>query len=146
MDWHQANMFKKSVDICKKQMEIFCGNNSAHSSLKINGGQLPFGTHDQCFKKGYGIGYNAQVTDATKFIAEWGGPYKPHIVQKLIYGSGNVPPGYQRATLAQSLQRGFGFGRVARAKKMSRKSRTKSVPKNVHGPLPKKPTLPIRAR
>ena len=126
-------------------MAIYCGNNDLHRSLKANGGIKIFGTHEQCFKKGYGIGYNAPVNDVAKFIAEWSGPYKPHIVQKLIYGDDkfSFESGYQRATLAQSLQRGVGLGRVARAKKLSRKAVTKSQPKT---PSPKqKPTLPLQA-
>ena len=98
-----------------------------------------FGTHKQCYKKGYGVGYNAPIKNVAEFIAEWAGPYKPYIVQKIYYGNGAVPPGYQRATLAQSLQRGFALGRVARAKKMSRKSGAKSI-----APSKQKPKLPIR--
>lgn len=118
---------------------FYCGNNALHKSLKANGGTESFGTHDQCFKKGYGVGYNAPVKGVAEFIAEWAGPYRPHIVQKLYYGESAVPPGYQRATLAQSLQRGFALGRVARAKKMSRKSGAKSFAQSKH-----KPTLPLK--
>ena len=62
-------------------MAIYCGNSALHISLKANGGNTTFGTHDQCFKKGYGIGYNAPVGEISKFMVEWG-PYKPYIVQK----------------------------------------------------------------
>ena len=122
-------------------MDIYCGNNALHRSLKVNGGNKTFGTHDQCFKKGYGIGYNAPVGDISQFMAEWG-PYKPYIVQKLVYVSGNVPPGYQRAILAQSLQRGFALGRVARAKSMSREA--KASPKA--SASKHRPSLPLRNR
>ena len=116
----------------------YCGNNALHASLKGNGGDKIFGTHAQCFKKGYGIGYNAPVVD----VAEWAAPYKPYIVQKLTYGNGNIEPGYQRATLSQSLARGFAIGRVARAKKLSQKLAKKTSPKR---PSPtQKPTLPIQ--
>ncbi len=58
------------------------------------------------------------------------------IVQKLLYGSDKVEPGFQRATLAQSLQRGFALGSVARGKELARKGQ---------GPSSKqKPTLPVR--
>ena len=120
---------------------VYCGNNAYDHSLKTNGGKDVFGTHKQCFKKGYGLGYNAPVKDVADFIAEWAGRYKPYIVQKIYYGDGAVPPGYQRATLAQSLQRGFALGRVARARKMSRKSGGKSTAQSKQ-----KPTLPIRTR
>ena len=123
-------------------MAIYCGNNALHRSLKANSGSKIFGTHDQCFKKGYGIGYNAPVSDVAKFIAEWSGPYKPYIVQKLIYGDDkfSFESGYQRATLNQSLARGFGLGRVARAKKLSRKADTKGT----NGSTKQKPPLPLR--
>ena len=119
-------------------MAAYCGNNALHGSLKANGGSKIFGTHDQCLKKGYGIGYNAPVTD----VAEWSGPYKPYIVQKLIYGNSNIEPGYQRATLNQSLARGFALGRVARAKKMSQKLPRKASPKK--STSTQKATLPIQ--
>ena len=106
-------------------MAIYCGNNSFHHSLKANGGHDQFGTHKECFRKGYAIGYNAPVHDVGRFIAQWGGPYRPHIVQKLFYDDGKVEPGYQRATLAQSLQRGFALGSVARAKELARKAPAK---------------------
>ena len=118
----------------------YCGNNVYDSSLQTNGGKSVFGTHKECYKKGYGVGYNTLVKNVAEFIAEWEGPYKPYIAQKLYYGDGSVPPGYQRATLAQSLQRGFALGRVARARKMSRKSSAKSVARSKQ-----KPTLPLRA-
>jgi hypothetical protein len=125
-------------------MAVYCGNSGLHRSLKVNGGNKTFGTHDQCFKKGYGIGFNAPINNIMKFIAEWAGPYKPYIVQKLIHGSGKVPPGYQRALLSQALARGFGVGRAARAKKMSR---TYSANKSSKALTRKqKPTLPIKTR
>ncbi len=124
---------------------MYCGNNALHRSLQANGGSKIFGTHEQCFKKGYGIGFNAAVSDAAKFITEWSGPYKPHIVQRLIYGDDkfSLESGYQRATLNQSLARGFGLGRVARAKKMSRKAVAKASPRALT-PKQQKPTLPLK--
>ena len=96
-------------------MAVYCGNNAMAAKLKANGGSKMFGTHDQCFRKGYGIGYNTLVSDVER--AEWSGPYKPYIVQKLVYNDGEVEPGYQRATLSQSLARGFALGSIARTKK-----------------------------
>ena len=119
---------------------LYCGNNSLHRSLKANGGTRIFGTNAECFKKGYGVGYNAPVKNMAEFIAEWARRYKPYIVQKIYYGDGAVPPGYQRALLSQSLARGFGLGRVARARKMSRKSGGKSTAQSKQ-----KPTLPLKA-
>ena len=120
-------------------MAIYCGNNALHGSLKANGGSKIFGTHGQCFQKGYGIGYNAPVTDVAKFIAEWSGPYKPYIDQKLTYGDGKIESGYQRATLNQALARGFALGRVAKAKKMSQKAKKASAKRPTSS---QKPTLP----
>jgi len=123
-------------------MAVYCGNNALHRSLKANGGNKIFGTHDLCFKKCYGIGFNAPVNNIAEIVAEWAGPYTPYIVQKLYYGNGKVPPGYQRATLAQSLQRGFALGRVARAKNMSRKSLAKT-PLKASSSSSSKPTPPL---
>ena len=72
-------------------------------------------------EKGLGVGYNAPVDDVASVIAEWAGPYKPYIVQSLYYGDGGAPPGYQRATLGQSLSRGYALGRSAKAKALMRK-------------------------
>ena len=121
---------------------VYCGNNALHRSLKVNGGTKTFGAHDQCFKRGYGIGFNAPVNNIAEFVAEWSGPYKPYIVQKLFHGSGNVEPGFQRATLNQSLARGFALGRVARAKNMSRKNVAKASSKALT--RKQKPALPIK--
>ena len=84
--------------------------------LKQNGGTDIFGTSTECFRKGYGLGYNAPMGHVASFLAEWGGRYKPYINQKLYYGDGALPPRYQPATLAQSLSRGYALGRVAKAK------------------------------
>ena len=86
--------------------------------LKRNGGGEVFGTPSQCFKKGYGIGFNAPIVDVATFLAEWAGQYKPYIVQSLYHGDGTVPFGYQRATLSQSLSRGYALGRVRKAKEV----------------------------
>ena len=101
----------------------YCGNNMLSPKLKRNGGGEVFGTPSQCFRKGYGLGYNAPIVNVAKFLAEWGGEYKPYIEQQLYYGGDAVPPGYQRATLAQSLSRGYALGRVAKAREMMRMSR-----------------------
>ena len=99
----------------------YCGNNIYARDLKSNGGQESFGSSTDCFRKGFGIGYNTPIGDATRFIAEWGGPYKPYIVQSLYYGDGAVPGGHERATLGQSLSRGYALGRSAKAKALMRK-------------------------
>ena len=96
-------------------MAIYCGNNQLDRKLKT----IRFGTHAECFKKGYGLGYNSPIHDDASFIAEWNGKYKPHIIQKLMYSDAELPPRFQRATLNQSLARGYAFGCVARAKKTS---------------------------
>ena len=103
-------------DVEYNQLKMpYCGNNVYARDLKSNGGQESFGSSTDCFRKGFGIGYNTPIGDATRFIAEWGGPYKLYIVQSIYYGDGAIPPGYHRATLGQSLSRGYALGRVAKA-------------------------------
>ena len=83
---------------------MYCGNNVYSTKLKQNGGVEQFGTHAKCFKKGFGIGYNAPIgNNVANFLAEWGGKYKPYIKQKLYYGDGEVPDGFQLPTQRQSL-------------------------------------------
>ncbi len=106
-------------------MSIYCGNNELHPKLKKHswiGGTQPivFGTHEQCQKKGYGLAMAAPIDNTDSFIAEWGGEYKPHIVQQIAYSDAALLPGYQRATLNQSLARGFALGSVAKAKKLKK--------------------------
>ena len=105
----------------------YCGNNVYSPQLKENGGTDIFGTSTECFRKGYGVGYNAPIGHVASFLAEWGGRYKPYISQKLYYGDAALPPGYQPATLAQSLSRGYALGRVAKAKSMMRMSPAKGL-------------------
>ena len=107
---------------------MYCGNNAYSRKLKQNGGSEVFGTPSLCFKKGYGIGYNGPYDDVTSFLAEWGGRYKPHIKQKLHYGDGKVPDGFQLATLSQSLSRGYALGRVSKAKEVSQTYRNNNAP------------------
>ena len=102
---------------------MYCGHNVFSRKLKQNGGTEHFGSPTGCFRKGYGLGYNASISHVARFLAEWGGQYKPYIKQKLYYGDGDVPDGFQPATLGQSLSRGYALGRVAKAKKVMRKSR-----------------------
>ncbi len=119
-------------------MSILCANNALDAALKVNGGSKIFGTHDQCFKKGYARGYNQKVTEVPHFIRRWTGAYQAHIQQKLWHSDEPVPPGYQRATLAQSMARGYGFGSMALAKKLGQKIRATSPPSK------HRPTLPVR--
>ena len=102
---------------------MYCGNNVFSRKLKENGGSEVFGNHTGCFRKGYGLGYNAPIGHVASFLVEWGGKYKPYIKQKLYYGDGDVPDGFQPATLGQSLSRGYALGRVAKAKEVMRKAR-----------------------
>ena len=101
---------------------VYCGNNVFAHSLKPNGGTDAFGTHRECFRKGYATGYNQAVTDVPKFIQQWSAQYKPYIAQKLWHNDSEpVPPGYQRATLSQTMQRGYAIGCVARAAKLKKR-------------------------
>ena len=103
----------------------YCGNNVYSPQLKEKGGTDIFGTSTECFRKGYGLGYNAPIGHVASFLAEWGGRYKPDINQKFYYGDGLVPPGHQLATIGQSLSRGYALGRVAKAKELMREARAK---------------------
>ena len=118
---------------------VYCGNNVYNSSLKQNGGKDVFGTHAECYRKGYARGYNQEVKDIPRFVQKWAGRYKAHISQKLWYSDEPVPPGYQLATLSQTMGRGYAFGSIALAKKLKQESKSARVPA-------KKPTLPIGAR
>ena len=117
----------------------YCGNNAFDPSLKQNGGEDMFGTHAQCYRKGYALGKNQKVTDIPHFVQKWAGRYKAHISQKIWYSDEPVPPGYQLATLNQAMGRGYAFGSIALAKKLKPESK---VARNTS----KKPTLPIRTR
>ncbi len=97
---------------------IYCGNNESDLDLKANGGDKEFGTHQQCFRRGYALGINQRITNMQHFLKRWGNAYKPHIIQHLYHGDAdNIPPGYQRATLGQALQRGFALGSIALARR-----------------------------
>ena len=116
---------------------VYCGNNALSAALNANGGKDRFGSHKECLKKGYARGYNQSIVDTHAFLRKWSGMYKAYIFQKLWHSDDPVPPGYQLATLAQSMARGYGLGRIARAKHLARKQRTKSASPN------RKPTLPL---
>ena len=107
---------------------MYCGNNLLSARLISNGGRERFGTHKECFKKGFRKGYSTRVKDVRKFMQEWSSGYEPHIRQKLWYNDSNPPPGYQMATLSQSIQRGFAFGCVKKAKQL-KKQETRLFPK-----------------
>ena len=115
---------------------VFCGNNMYSHKLKANGGHDRFGTHSDCFKKGYAAGYHQKVIDVPGFVEKWLGKYRAHIVQKLWYSDDPVPPGYQPATLNQTMGRGFAFGSKALAKKLAQEPEATT----------KKPTLPLKTR
>ena len=97
---------------------MYCGNNAKDPDLKINGGSKQFGTPQLCFRKGYAKGFNQDVNNT--FLRKWSGEYQPYIVQYIYYGSNETPPGYQKATLVQHMQRGFVIGSKARAKRAMR--------------------------
>jgi len=95
---------------------VHCGNNVYSPRLKANGGKEFFGTHSECFKKGFARGYNQTIFDMPKFLQKWTGKYKAYVEQKLWHSDDPVPPGYQRATLSQTMQRGYAIGSIGRAK------------------------------
>ena len=100
-------------------MTYYCGNNELSPILQDNGGDDLLGTHDACFKKGYARGINQTPADVSRFVQNWTSGYRPHIVQRMWHSDETMPPGYQRATLSQSMQRGFAFGSMALAERTS---------------------------
>ena len=79
---------------------MYCGNNVYSHALKANGGHEVFGTHSECFKKGYARGLRQKVGDIPKFVQKWTEIYKPYIKHKLWHSDEPAPAGYQRATLS----------------------------------------------
>ena len=98
-------------------------------------------THNACLKKGYARGFNQKPTDVPQFVQNWLGAYKPHVVQRLWHSAERMPPVYQRATLNQSMQRGFAFGSIALAQKLNQKTGRANSQTST-----KKPTLPLKTR
>ena len=117
---------------------VYCGSNAYDPSLKTNGGRYVFGTHAQCYRKGYARGYHQEVKDMPSFVQQWAGRYKAHIQQRMWHIDDKVPPGYQLATLAQSMGRAYALGSIALAKQLKQKARANSPSST------KKPTLPIK--
>ena len=118
---------------------VYCGNNAYEFSLKQNGGKYVFGTHAECIRKGYARGYNQEVKDIPRFVQKWAGRYKAHNSQQLWYNDEPLPPGYQLATLSQTMGRGYAQGSIALAKKLKQESKSART-------TSKRPTLPIRTR
>ena len=110
---------------------VYCGNNQRSPQI-LGGGH--FGKPSECFKKGYGIGYNQTIkpNDIQRYLARWNGPYEPYIVQNLYYGDAQqLPKGYsERATLGQALQRGWATGSRARAQQEKKRSQSLQVKKS----------------
>ena len=117
---------------------VYCGNNAYEPSLKINGGHDVFGTHSERFRRGYARGFNQKVADVPRFVQKWASRYKAHISQKLWHNDEPMPPGYQLATLSQTMGRGYAMGSIALAKKLEQGTKSARVPS-------KKPTLPLKA-
>lgn len=140
-----ASFFECRTTVCHSlfplsKAMVYCGNNARSQSLKVNGGDDTFGNHRQCFRKGYARGYNQTISDIPRFVQKWSGGYKAYIAQKLWHSDDPVPAGYQRATLSQTMQRGFAIGSIALSKKLQQKAPAKSPPST------KRPTLPITTR
>ena len=112
---------------------VYCGNNAYDLSLKNNGGRDVFGTHAQCYRKGYALDNNQKVTNIPHFVQKWAGRYKPHISQKLWYSDEPVPQGYQLATLNQTMGREYALGSIALGsialtKKLKQESKSARAP------------------
>ena len=97
--------------------KVHCGNNKRSREI-LHGGHR-FGKPSECFRKGYRVGYSQSIlpNDMQSFLEKFTGPYEPYIKQRLYYGDADqLQQGYsERATLAQSLQRGWAAGARARA-------------------------------
>ena len=117
---------------------VYCGNNAYSPMLKPNGGHDVFGTQSECARKGFARGFNQKVADVPRFVQRWSGKYSPHIPQKLWHSDDPVPAGYQRATLSQTMQRGYALGSITLAKKLKQESKSART-------TSKKPTLPLKA-
>ena len=118
---------------------VYCGDNAYSPMLKPNGGHDVFGTQSECARKGFARGFNQKVADVPRFVQKWSGKYKAHIPQKLWHNDEPVPPGYQLASLSQTLGRGYAFGSIALAKKLRQKARAARAP-------PNKLTQPVKTK
>ena len=103
-----------------KTSHVSCTNNALSPKLRQNGGTMELGTPSQCFRKGFGGGYYQKIEPAKleEFLAEFNAPYEKIVHQPIFFGDGAVPPGMIRATLSQSMQRGFGVGSMQLAKRI----------------------------
>ena len=72
---------------------VYCGNNAYSPILKPNGHDV-FGSHSECFRKGFARGFHQKVADVPAFVEKWSGGYKAYIPQKLWHSDEPVPLGY----------------------------------------------------
>ena len=90
-------------------MPIYCGNNK--NNKKLISGEADIGTRYECFKKGFGIGFNQPIDP------EYLDDYEP-IYQNNIY-CGNkddeIEINYKPGTLPQCLQKGVAIGKLKKA-------------------------------
>ena len=100
--------------------KFWCGNNILDPKLARNGGDLRIGKPSECFRRGVGGGIYQKIEPGKEdeFVRTWTAPYEKRINQPLFYGDGPVPDGKIRATLGQSLSRGFAVGSIQKAKKI----------------------------
>ena len=85
-----------------------------------NGGTQDLGTRSQCIRRGFGSGLYSKPEDVEDFLRRHSVPYSKIIEQKLWYkdSTGQMPAGYQVATLPQAFQRGFGAGQAKLARQL----------------------------
>ena len=100
---------KKSKKILRrKKTDIYCGNNLLHPDIVNN--RKTIGTRLQCFRKGFGVGYNSPVD------LNYAGDYEPIDDRRVFCGNGNLPDGYDLSgSLSTCLQKGYGVGKRRRA-------------------------------
>ena len=89
----------------KRPSRIYCGNNALANQLQENGGDENFGRPSQCFRRGFARGFKQEIPDLGAFMEQWGGPYAPHVEQRLYFGDkSDIPAAYvARATLPQAV-------------------------------------------
>ncbi len=102
-----------------------CTNNALDRRLKSNGGSMRLGLRSECFRRGVGAGYYAQLNpeEVADFLDKWSSPYKKLIDQDLHYGDKDPPNGRIVATLPQCVARGFAVGSKKKSNELLKRRR-----------------------
>ena len=103
--------------------DFVCTNNALDKRLRENGGTKRLGKPSECFRKGVGAGYYANIENEKQCLEQWTAPYKKHIDQRLHYKDSSPPPGVVQATLPQCVSRGFAVGPIKKAEELMKEKR-----------------------